>query len=214
MAARPPGNGEAQPTSFWRRLHQSHANQRRIGTLAAHLDRLAPHGAQLLDVGCGDGRVGRALLQQRPDIVYEGIEVLVRQDIAIPVRPFDGLHIPYADDAFDGVVLIDVLHHAADPIALLREAIRVSRRHVFIKDHRLNGFLAYPTLRFMDHVGNEGHPMDMPYDYWPEARTRSVWAQLGLEVEEFIVKVGLYRWPASWLFGRSLHYVARLGIPR
>jgi SAM-dependent methyltransferase len=207
------GKGAPPQTSLWRRFHQSHANERRIETLASHLDRLAPQDAQLLDVGCGDGRVGRTLLGRRPDIRYEGIEVLVRAEIAIPVKPFDGLHIPFADDSFDGVVLIDVLHHAEDPMILLAEAIRVTRRHIFIKDHRLDGFLAYPTLRFMDHVGNEGHHMDMPYDYWSETRTRAVWEQLGLRVESFTVDVDLYSPLVSWLFGRSLHYFARLAIP-
>ena len=199
--------------SFWRRLHQSHANQRRIETLAAHLDRLAPQNARLLDVGCGDGRVGNTLQQRRPDIRYEGIEVVVREGSAIAVSRFDGLHIPFDDDAFDGVVLIDVLHHAADPVALLREAMRVSRAHLYIKDHRSDGLFARATLRFMDRVGNEGHAMDMPHDYWSEAKTRAVWAELGLEVEEFTQDVNLYAWPASLVFGRSLHYFTRLAIP-
>jgi hypothetical protein len=37
---------------------------------------------------------------------------------------------------------LDVLHHTDDANVLLREARRVTRRDVLIKDHRLNGFLA------------------------------------------------------------------------
>ncbi|MFT5407580.1 MAG: SAM-dependent methyltransferase [Verrucomicrobiales bacterium] len=214
MSEEPANSAPEKPVSLWRRLHQSHANQRRIETLAAHLDRLTPRNARLLDVGCGDGRVGDTLQRRRPDIRYEGTEVVVREGSAIPVRLFDGLHIPFGDDAFDGVVMIDVLHHATDPVALLREAIRVSCGHLIIKDHRLDGLFARATLRFMDHVGNEGHAMDMPYDYWPEAKTRAVWAELGLEVEEFTCDVNLYARPASLVFGRSLHYFARLAVPR
>jgi hypothetical protein len=55
--------------------------------------------------------------------------------------------------------------------------------------------------------------MDMPYDYWSETRTRAVWEQLGLRVESFTVDVDLYSPFVSWLFGRSLHYFARLAIP-
>ena len=46
-------------------------------------------------------------------------------------------------------MFVDVLLHTLDPMILLREAIRVARQTVVIKDHTLDGLLAGPTLRAM-----------------------------------------------------------------
>ena len=54
------------------------------------------------------------------------------------------------------------------PRQLLREAVRVARRGLLIKDHTLTGFLAGPTLRLMDRVGNQRHGVALPYNYWTQ----------------------------------------------
>jgi hypothetical protein len=110
------------------------------------------------------------------------------------------------------LLFVDVLHHSTEPETLLREAARVARRHLVIKDHDQSGLLADPTLRFMDRVGNERFGVDLPYNYWPLSRWRSEWQAMGLVEEEIRRRLGLYPWPASWLFDRSLHFIARLGL--
>ena len=193
-------------------LHEAYVGQRRVRVLADHLARLAPRDARLLDVGCGDGRVARELCRRRADLHCEGIDVLVRPDAEIPVTGFDGRHIPHTDDAFDAVLLIDVLHHCEDPRAALLEAVRVARSHVLVKDHTLHGPLAGPTLRLMDRVGNERHDVALPYTYWPEEKWRALLDELDLRIEHWTGSLGLYPWPASLLFDRSLHFVTRLAI--
>jgi SAM-dependent methyltransferase len=196
------------------RAHAGYAAARRVRVLAEHFARLAPEGAAVLDVGCGDGALTRLLGERRPDLRLHGIDVRVRPDAAIEVTPFDGERIPFADDAWDAVLFVDVLHHADDPQALLAEGARVARRCLLLKDHRLDGIAAGPTLRFMDRVGNARHGVALPYHYWPEARWRAAWAALGLDVEHFTRDVALYPAPFSWIFGRGLHFVARLGVGR
>lgn len=192
------------------RVHAGQVFARRIRILAGHFAELAPAGARVLDVGCGDGQLDRLLLASRPDLRLEGIDVLVRPETAIPVRPFDGRTIPCADKSVDAVMFVDVLHHTEDPAILLREAARVARHAVLIKDHRLDGALAGPTLRFMDRVGNAKHGVVLPYNYWPERRWRAAFDEIGLAVERWIERPGLYPWPASLVFERSLHFIARL----
>jgi hypothetical protein len=65
-------------------------------------------------------------------------------------------------------MLADVLHHTTDPMVLLREAARVARRSLIIKDHRTSRIGAAVTLRFMDWVGNRPHHVPLTYNYWPE----------------------------------------------
>lgn len=183
----------------------------RVRVLADHAARLIPGDSTVLDVGTGDGRLAAAIAERRPDLRIEGLDVLVRDETFIPVSSFDGRLLPNPDDSVDVVTFFDVLHHTEDPAALLREAMRVARSCIVLKDHLCNGGLDRLTLRFMDHVGNKRHGVQLPYNYWSERQwsatiedlrlKRAVWEAGGL---------GLYPWPASMVFGRSLHVIARL----
>lgn len=192
-------------------IHEHFVFDRRVQILARHLAAMMPQGARVLDVGCGDGSLAKLLMQRRPDVSLKGIDVLIRPECHIPVEPFDGARIPHEAGAFDVVMFVDVLHHTPDPAVLLAEAARVAGRAVLIKDHLADGLLAVPTLRFMDQVGNRRHSVVLPYNYWPRARWDEAFRGLGLGVEEWRQRLGLYPWPADLVFGRSLHFIARLG---
>jgi SAM-dependent methyltransferase len=191
-------------------VHRGYVHGRRVRVLVRHIAPLLPAGGSVLDVGAGDGHVAAALMQVRSDVKIEGIDPLVRPGTMVPVREFDGRTIPSAAGAYDATLLIDVLHHAHDPLALLREATRVARSTVIVKDHRRDGLLAGPTLRFMDAVGNRRHGVALPYNYLSSDEWRAAYDELGLTPDVEVPRLGLYPWPASLLFDRSLHFVARL----
>ncbi len=168
---------------------------------------------RILDVGCGDGQIDQLILAQaanRPHI--EGIDVLVRHDAHIPVKPFNGDVIPHPDAMFDAILFIDVLHHTNDPMTSLREALRVLKPAgaIILKDHTMNGLLAGPTLRFMDRVGNARHGVVLPYNYWTKRQWLAAFEELELKIDTWTTHLGLYPFPANLLFGRSLHFVAKL----
>ena len=89
-------------------------------------------------------RLPRLIGATVPGLSLRGIDVLVRPATKIPVEPFDGKHLPLPDASVDAVMFIDVLHHTADPMVLLREANCVARRLILIKDHTMDGPLADP----------------------------------------------------------------------
>ncbi len=192
------------------RLHGALVFDRRTRVLSERLAQLLPAGARVLDVGCGDGLIDRLIGQRRPDVAITGLDLIVRPETQIPVTAFDGTHIPFGNDSFDIVMFVDVLHHTHDPETLLREARRVARRAVVLKDHTRDGVLAGPTLRFMDWVGNAPHGIPLPYNYWPERRWRQAFKRIGLSPAIWLDRLGLYPVPASWWFDRSLHFIARL----
>ena len=198
--------------SFTAWIHGDYVHSRRVRVLCNHLSELIPSGSTVLDVGCGDGLLASLILQKRPDIDVSGVDVMAREQTAIPVRPFDGTTIPLPDKSKDVVMFVDVLHHTADPMVLLREAVRVARNTVVIKDHSLEGLLAGPTLKFMDRVGNERYGVSIPYNYWAEQKWLDAFATLGLTVVHWQKHLGLYPRPANWFFERSLHFVARLNL--
>jgi SAM-dependent methyltransferase len=191
-------------------VHERYVYGRRVRVLASALAEFLPPRARVLDVGCGDGLLASLALKLRPDSEVQGIDVLARDKHYIPVTTFDGRTIPHPDASFDVVTFIDVLHHADDPRLLLREAARVGRQAVIVKDHLVEGFLAGPTLRFMDRVGNARYHVSLPFNYWPREKWRETFVTLGLAVEAWRENLRLYPWWADWVFGRSLHFVARL----
>ncbi|HET6702205.1 MAG TPA: class I SAM-dependent methyltransferase [Gemmatimonadaceae bacterium] len=191
-------------------LHERYVKGRRERALAASIAAVLPEHASVLDVGCGDGSLAVALLQTRPDLTIRGLEVSERAGSRIPVTLFDGAHLPHADRAFDVVLFADVLHHTPHAEALLQEARRVARQAIVIKDHTADGFLAWPTLRFMDRVGNARFGVALPHLYLGWAEWQLLFARLGVAVKSLERRLGLYPWPLSLLFERSLHFVARL----
>jgi SAM-dependent methyltransferase len=183
---------------------------RRIEVLAAHFADLLPRDAAVLDVGAGDGLLAKRLMERRPDVRIQGVDVLVRPETFIPVREFDGTTLPLADRSVDAVMLVDVVHHAADQAALMREVARVARGVVVIKDHFVRGVLAQPTLRFMDWVGNARYGVSLPYAYWTPAQWDAAFRDARLRVLQQREQLGLYPWPASLVFERGLHFIAVL----
>ena len=194
------------------RVHNALVHQRRVRVLARHLSELLPPNVFVLDVGSGDGLLASRVLAHRGDLKWTAIDTLVRPKTHLPVHLFKGDRLPFADKEFDFVFFVDVLHHTDDPMVWLREAVRVARTGIVIKDHLREGVCAGPTLRFMDWLGNAGWGVRLPYNYWDAAQWKRAWEQLSLQTEEERITLGLYPWWANWVFGRSLHFVARLRL--
>lgn len=183
---------------------------RRVRRLASLLAEKLPREIRVLDVGAGSGELARAVMQLRPDLTIEGIDVLVRPETRIPVRSFDGKTINEPDNSWDLCLLIDVLHHCEDPEGVIREASRVARTGVIIKDHVADSSIDHTTLRFMDWVGNRGHGVVLPYNYLSSQQWRDLFARLGLEPTIYDDRLMLYPLPFRWIFDRRLHFMSLL----
>ncbi len=194
-------------------LHDRFVHGRRVDRLAELLSASLPSCRRLLDVGCGDGRITRAVADRSPGLEVAGIDVVIRPETAVPVSAYDGSRIPFDDNSFEVVMMVDVLHHSQDPLAVLREARRVASAALLVKDHCLDGLAAYPTLRLMDYVGNAHHGVPLPYNYWPRERWRAACAELDLTVVSWQGRPRLYPAPVRPIFERSLHFVALLEVP-
>ena len=103
-----------------------------------------------------------------------------------------------------------MVHHAEAPVELLAEARRVAARAVVLKDHLVEGPLAHQTLRLMDRTGNARYGVALPYAYWTRQRWLKVLEELELTPTEWTERLSIYPWPASLVFDRSLHFLARL----
>jgi SAM-dependent methyltransferase len=193
-------------------VHHDLVFNRRTRVLSEELARAMPDTGSVLDVGCGDGTIDALIGTIKPGLHIRGIDVMKRPTTHIPVETFDGSHFPVPDNSYDVVSFCDVLHHTPDPNVLLREARRVARKAVVIKDHNADGLFAFTRLRFMDWVGNAPHGVVLPYNYWTEAQWRGAFADIGLTPTLWNADIPLYPFPASAIFGSGLHFVTSLGV--
>jgi methionine biosynthesis protein MetW len=93
-------------------------------------------GGEVLDLGCGDGLLLQMLREkgvagEGVDISKTAVEKCRAKGLKAQVHSFDR-PLPYRDNTFRSVVLLDVLEHGYTPLELLREARRVSSKFVIV----------------------------------------------------------------------------------
>lgn len=98
------------------------------------LESLEGVSGQVLEVGCGAGRCIRTIRHHRPDLSAFGcdlseraIEQARRQRDGVEYDTADAMSLPYDDATFDAVVIMDLLEHVPDVLAVLAEVRRVSK---------------------------------------------------------------------------------------
>lgn len=191
-------------------VHQHWGAGRRARALAGHVAAHLPAARRVLDVGVGSGRIARLVRHARPELSVVGVDVLYRWRPLVATALFDGLRLPFRDVSFDAAMVVDVLHHAADPGALLREVVRVSPAAILVKDHLREGLGAQVTLAFMDRVGNRRFKVASPGNYLDRGEWLALLQDVGLEIQYWDEDLRIYPRPLDWIFGRSLHFVAVL----
>ena len=146
----------------------------RVGRLAKLVGQRLQRfdAANVLDVGCGLGRITAQLQRAFPTFTFRGIDIVVQPEAAIEVTRYDGSVIPFADKSMDVVLLLDVLHHADDPVELLQECGRVARSLVLVKDHVCETAYDWTRLASLDWLGNRPFDVPMRYAYF----SRREWA--------------------------------------
>jgi ubiquinone/menaquinone biosynthesis C-methylase UbiE len=139
-------------------------------------------GADVLEVGCGTGVVlrdvahiagargrvtgidpSRQLLK-----VARGLCGAVRGRAPIVLRAGSGARLPFAADRFDVALALTVILHVADPLAVVREMARVTRRggRVGLQDQDFGVIaVAHPDADLTDRImmGVARHMYEEPY---------------------------------------------------
>jgi 2-polyprenyl-3-methyl-5-hydroxy-6-metoxy-1,4-benzoquinol methylase len=196
---------------FTKIIHDKFVYSRRMDLLSGIISKHLNDGEKILDIGCGDGKIDWYIMQKK-NVNISGVDILVRDTTYIPVQKYDGTHLPFADNDFDVVLFVDVLHHIDNPFSILQEAKRVAKS-IIIKDHLREGLFAYSTLKFMDYVGNSHYGVHLPYNYLNKTEWVTLFNKVGLIREgkdEYETKLNLYSFPFSLFFDRKLHFCAKL----
>jgi ubiquinone/menaquinone biosynthesis C-methylase UbiE len=181
-----------------------------MNVLADMIAKVLPEDAKVLDIGCGDGKIDALIKEKKSSIKIEGIDVFERNKTYIHVTKFNGKQIPFDDNHFDVALLVDVLHHTEDPSVILKEALRVTKQSILIKDHVREGFLSEVMLRFMDYAGNRYNGPRLFYKYLNQSDWECLYKKVGLKVKQRRDRLNLYSFPLNLLFDRKLHFFAVL----
>jgi SAM-dependent methyltransferase len=167
-------------------------------------------GHRLLDVGCGFGHLGQAIMKHTSDVRVEGLERAKREGELISVHSYDGSRMPWPDDTFDIVILADVLHHEHDPDHLLRESIRVSKQLTIVKDHLREDFLAQQRISLLDWAANAPYKVPCTYRYNNLQQWHGMFDRSRVRLQHELTSIDIYPPLINELLGKGLHYFAVL----
>lgn len=133
---------------------------------------LSPHlteSSNILDLGASDGRLAATLQDtlaaEGQSVRFTGCDVHVQPETYIPIVSYDGCTLPFPDNSFDCVLIVDVLHHTQNPQRVLEEAKRVSSQHIVIKDHHWQSRKDWSRLRISDYIGNQPYGIVLPFNF-------------------------------------------------
>lgn len=190
------------------------ANQRRIKGIAKAVSRLVPNAVMnVLDVGCGDGSLARQIMDLLPGSQFEGVEVVLPSKQHVSMQRYNGISLPFEDNAFDAVLCADMLHHTDSPMAVLQEACRVAKSYVIVKDHICDSRLDRIILTVMDWLGNAGKGVPMPFRFLSSDEWDAIFDALPFEEVRRIDAIHYWSWPLRAVIDRRFHFVALLQAP-
>lgn len=188
------------------KAHRKMVMDRRVHQISINISDIIPEDVvSVLDVGAGTGEMAQAIESFRPELIFSGVDVYIRPKTFIPVVKYDGTVLPFDDNSYDAVIIVDVLHHCNDPVYVLKECARVAKRWVIIKDHVSDGIFDSKVLAFMDWVGNRAHGVVLPYNYLSTSNWNSAFDEVGLKSVREVKHLNLYPKPIDIIFGGSLH---------
>jgi SAM-dependent methyltransferase len=153
--------------------------RRRAESILLQIEPFLKGATSVVDIGAGPCVISEVLMASSYNIVPIDIQDNSFSDMVSPIL-YNGRRIPFQDDLFDVSLLLQVLHHTANPGAVLEEARRISERIIVLEDVFTNSIGRYTTC-LADSLLNfefEGHPHSNKRD----CEWQQLFAQLGLRL--------------------------------
>ncbi|MCK4296202.1 MAG: class I SAM-dependent methyltransferase [Candidatus Marinimicrobia bacterium] len=190
-------------------------NRTRLRELVKHITIHLREGDCVLDVGCGTGVLGLAIMESPycpPRVKVTGLELIKHAIEHVTIKFYDGYKIPYQNNSFDIIILSDVLHHEPDPHNLIAECVRISRRLIIIKDHKVEGILAKLRISLFDWARNLPYGIPCLYRYNTAKEWKDWFRHHNLLIEHEVRSLKLYPPILNFLFGMRLHIFVVLRV--
>lgn len=144
----------------------------------------------ILDIGCGDGILLENLIKAGSrgvgiDISSEAIKICKQRGLDCSQADITE-KLPFANNSFDSVILTDVLEHLFQPIEVLKEVHRVSKKYILIS---VPNFASLPARIqvLLGKVPENNTPRD-GHVYWMTYKViTKLLSDTGFEVEKVVV---------------------------
>ncbi len=133
----------------------------------------------ILDIGPASCTVTEALIKQNLKVFPLDIENFSIVDAVLPTI-YDGYKMPFKDNQFDTSLLLFVLHHTPDPMEVLIEAKRVSRKIIVFEDIVTSPTHKSLTAALDSLINLEFY--NQPHTNKRDDEWKSIFSQLGLKV--------------------------------
>ncbi|MBX3491402.1 MAG: class I SAM-dependent methyltransferase [Parvibaculum sp.] len=114
-------------------IPEDHCRQVSAAQMIADMVRAGYRAADVLDLGCGDGRSVDLFSRWLPDAKWTGVDIEMSPEVAARSRAdanfvtYDGIHVPFPGQSFDLIYSYQVFEHVRFPEDILRECARVLR---------------------------------------------------------------------------------------
>jgi 2-polyprenyl-3-methyl-5-hydroxy-6-metoxy-1,4-benzoquinol methylase len=111
-----------------------YANTRFFNTINTLVDSISPN--RILDLGCGEGMVldqigaRYSILPVGIDIDADRVYLAMSQTSRFPYVIGSAQELPFKNNAFDMVMILEVLEHVGEPETALQEALRVTSKYL------------------------------------------------------------------------------------
>ncbi len=201
-----------QKLPLFRWHSRSHVGARR-DKLTNAIVELAPKRVEsMLDVGCGDGTMTRAVADKLGAHDVHGVDIKIRPGLAIDVVEYDGKSLPFDDARFDLVTIVDVLHHCQDLEAVFSEIMRVVKPDgaVIIKDHFQFGSWSNGVLWAMDMFGNMHFGVKVRGNYLSPSQWVDLVAQSGGTIDKLVWPFKIHAAPITLVARSEYQFLMRV----
>ena len=195
----------------------SHLHESNLNSIEKLIRENTLHNGNLLDIGCGNGR----LLELMKDWRCEGIEPI--ESFAVNAAKYGEIHRNFDSvrRQYDVIALLAVLEHVEDPIQLLKNAYAVANSKALLvievpNAHRPDAWLLDLALRLSGRSWTmRTSPLQHPF-HLSEFSIKSMRASLestGWEIEKIWTLPGNLNYPIPNILNRILYFAQKLLSP-
>ena len=143
---------------------------------------LIQHGQEVLDLGSGSGHIAEQI-RNAHGVGIICLDIVDYNRSNTPLVVYNGKHIPFEKEKFDTVLLFFVLHHALEPVQLLKETKRVLKADgsiIILEDIFNNRIERWITLA-LDSI-NHLNLVEIPFNFKTTGEWEQLFKELGLTI--------------------------------
>lgn len=137
-------------------------------------------GEEILDVGSGGGTIARILKSGNFSVTTLDIANKSHYEEEKPII-YSGEKFPFDNKTFDTSLILSVLHHVGDPVNLLKEAKRVSRKRIIIKEDIYRNKIELVLTKVADSIVNFEF-FKHPHNNLNDSQWKKIFKQLNLKL--------------------------------